>query len=65
MLECGIKLLEMLRAITEPQYECALPGYRQSHISSALRHLIARPSYTRERTVMIMDVRARAEHNGC
>ena len=32
MLECGIKLFEMARAITELQYECALSGYRQSHI---------------------------------
>ena len=26
VLECGIKLFEMVRAITELQYECALSG---------------------------------------
>ena len=56
MLECGVKLFEMVRAITELQYECALSGYRQSHTSSALRHFIARPSYARETKVMIMEV---------
>ena len=56
MLECGIKFVEMARAITELQYECALSGYRQSHVSSALRHLIAHPSYTKETKVMIMEV---------
>ena len=63
LLECGIKLFEMVRAITELECECALSGYRQSHISSALRHLIARPSYARETKVMIMEVRERVKHN--
>ena len=63
-LECGIKLFEMVRAITELQYECALSGYRQSHIPSALRHLVAQPGHTRERKMVIMGVWERVLHNG-
>ena len=49
MLECGLQQVEMARAITELQYEAALSGYRQSHVSSALKYLFSRPSYTKER----------------
>ena len=58
MLECGLQQVEMARAITdsELQYEAALPGYRQSHGSSALKYLLSRPSYTKERKDMIKKV---------
>ena len=56
MLECGLQQVEMARAITELQYEAALSGYRQSHVSSALKYLLSRPSYTKERKDMIMKV---------
>ena len=64
MLECGIELLKMVRAITELQYSCALSGYRQSHVPSALRYLIARPDFARERKVLITGVWEKAKHNG-
>ena len=56
MLECGLQQVEMARAITELQYEAALSGYRQSHASSALKCLLSRPSYTKERKDMIKGV---------
>ena len=56
MLECGLQQVEMARAITELQYETALSGYGQSHVSSALKYLLSRPSYTKERKDMIMKV---------
>ena len=56
MLECGLQQVEMARAITELQYEAALSGYRQSHVSSALKYLLSRPSYTKERKDVIMKV---------
>ena len=56
VLECGLHLVEIARAITELQFEVALSGYRQSHVSSAIKHLIGRPSYTKERKDMIMSV---------
>ena len=43
-------------AITELQYEAALSGYRQSHVRSALKCLLSRPSYTKETKDMIMEV---------
>ena len=59
MLECGLQQVEMARAITELQYEAALSGYRQSHdiVSSALKYLLSRPSYTKERKDMLKEVR--------
>ena len=56
MLECGLQQVEMARAITELQLEVALSGHRQSYVSSALTHLISRPSYTKERKDMRMAV---------
>ena len=49
MLGCGLQQVEMAQAITELQYEAALSGYRQSQVSSARKHLISQPSYTKER----------------
>ena len=49
MLECGLQQVEMARAITELQYEADLSGYRKSHVSSDLKHLLSRPSYMKER----------------
>ena len=56
MLECGLQQVEMARAITELQYEAALSGYQQSYVASALKHLLCRPSYTKERKGMVMEV---------
>ena len=58
MLECGPQQVETARAITELRHEAALSGYRQSHVSSALKYLLVlnRPSYTKERKDMIMEV---------
>ena len=60
MLECGLQKVEMARAITELQYEATLSGYRQSHVSSALKihnkYLISQPSHTTEMGDMIMGV---------
>ena len=53
ILECGLQQVEMAHAIPELQYEVALSGYRQSRVSSALKHLITRPSYTKERKDML------------
>ena len=64
MLECGLRPQEMARAITELQYEVALSGYQQFHVSSAIRHLMSRPSYSNERKVIIMEVWERVKHNG-
>ena len=48
MLECGLQQVEMDHAITELQYEAALLGYRQSRVSSDLKYLLSRPSYTKD-----------------
>ena len=64
MLECGLRPQEMARAITELQYEVALSGYRHPHASSALRHLMTRPSCSKERKVIMMEVWERVKHNG-
>ena len=56
MLECGLQHVEMAPAVTELQYEAALPGYRQSHAPSALKYLLSRPGDTKERRDMIMAV---------
>ena len=55
-MECGLQQVEMTRAITELQYETALSGYRQSHVSSALKYLLSRTSYTKERNDVIKKV---------
>ena len=49
ILECGLQQVEMACAVTELQYEAALSGYRQSHVSSALKCLLIRPSLSYER----------------
>ena len=64
MPECGLRPQDMARAITELQCEVALSGYRQTHVSSALRHLMSRPSYLKERAVMAMEVWETAKRNG-
>ena len=56
VLECGLRPQDMARAITELQYEVALSGYRQSHVPSALRHLMGRPSYSNGRKVIMTKV---------
>ena len=55
MLECGLQQVEMARAITELQYEAALSGYQQSHVSSALNYLLSRPSYTKESIIQVWE----------
>ena len=61
MLEYGIKQEEIARAITELQFEVHLTGYRQSHVSSALKHHMARPSYKKESKEIIIKVWERAK----
>ena len=60
MLECGLQQVEMALAITELriQYEAALSGSRQSHASSSrsFKCILIRPSYTKERKDMIIEV---------
>ena len=56
ILGCGLQQVEMACAITELQSGVALSGHRQPHAPSALRHLISRTSYTKERKVMVMAV---------
>ena len=64
MLQCGLRPQEMARAINELQYKVALSGYQQSHVSSAFRHFMTRPSYSKERKVIMMEVWDRVKHNG-
>ena len=63
-MECGLQQVEMARDITELQYEVAVSGYRRSHDSSNLiKYLLSRPSYTKERKDMIMEVREQVKRD--
>ena len=64
MLGCGIKQEEMAHAIKELQFEVHLSGYRQSHVSSALKHHMTQPSYKKETKEMIMKVWERVKYYG-
>ena len=64
MLERGIKQEEMTRAIKELQFEVHLSGYRQSHVSSSLKHHMTRPSYMKETQEMMMAVWERVKYYG-
>ena len=55
-MECGLQQVETARAITELQYEAALSGYRQSHVSRALKYVLSRSSYTKEMKDTIIEV---------